>query len=246
MCINMTAILAPNKISIRDASKVQGARRALREYHNKEPYIQNAIINFRSRSEYDHQIPLPFYAFLHTAVTEFGQNLAGKKILQIACNWAPYLHYLGKKFSARTYGIDADIDAVRFALTYGKSNLIVGSASSLPFPKNSFDLVISYNFLDISYLVQLNGPRIAGVATEIVLGEACRVLKPGGKLFSHFEFEDRDDKSLQDTLSRINFSAWDKIYFTFADLSPVTILTKHNTAESSMRETNPEILLEAV
>ena len=96
----------------------------------------------------------------------------GKEVLEVGCGIATD----GVRFAragARYAGIDASADALelarrRFALEGLDAALVRASATELPFPDDSFDLVYSHGVLH--HLEE----------TEVAVRELHRVLRPGG------------------------------------------------------------------
>jgi 2-polyprenyl-3-methyl-5-hydroxy-6-metoxy-1,4-benzoquinol methylase len=125
------------------------------------------------------------FAGIHAAISEFiGLDaLKGKNVLQIAPNWGPYMHFLRNKYGANTFGIDKNEAAVEYAKK-GGLNFIVGDASNMDsYHDDSFDIAVSYNFLDSAYMSMLFHEKTTQFMGKI-LTEVHRVLKPGGYFFS--------------------------------------------------------------
>ncbi len=125
------------------------------------------------------------FAGIHAAISEFHglKALKGKNVLQIAPNWGPYMHFLHYQYDANTFGIDKNEAAVEYA-KQGGLNFIVGDASDMNcFHDNSFDIAVSYNFLNYGYMSMLFCEKITPFM-EKVLSEVHRILKPGGFFFS--------------------------------------------------------------
>lgn len=102
--------------------------------------------------------------------------LAGKRILDAGCGLGMYVRAF-RRFSDEVYGVDIDLEKVAEASQelpkYGRGMprpYYVASAEALPFPNGFFDVVLSHEVLE-----HLRDDR-RGVE------EACRVLKPGGRL----------------------------------------------------------------
>jgi SAM-dependent methyltransferase len=72
----------------------------------------------------------------------------------------------------RAYGLELSTEALRFLRRRGLTNVVRGSVCRMPFPDETFDLVLS---MDVLYCVEPPGD-VQG------LREMVRVLKPGGLL----------------------------------------------------------------
>lgn len=102
----------------------------------------------------------------------------GKRILDIGCANGPTMIYCGLQ-GAMVNGQDLDAKSVQDAneqlSRYGvKGVAVVGDASKLQFPDNTFDGVISCDFME----------HVDDHTKVIILREARRVLKPGGLLIT--------------------------------------------------------------
>lgn len=104
------------------------------------------------------------------------------KILEVACNRCTTAITLAQKYHAQIEGIDLSLEA----LAVGQKNIEAagleqyihlqqGNALKLPFPDNSFDVVINEAMLTM----------LSTKAKEKALQEYYRVLKPGGRLLTH-------------------------------------------------------------
>jgi 2-polyprenyl-3-methyl-5-hydroxy-6-metoxy-1,4-benzoquinol methylase len=94
--------------------------------------------------------------------------LAGKRILDAGCGLGMYVRAF-HRFSEQVYGVDIDPEKVAEA-SQELPHIHAASAEALPFPDRFFDVVLSNEVLE-----HLGDDR-KGVA------EACRVLRPGGRL----------------------------------------------------------------
>ncbi len=166
----------------------------------------------------DYCIPPIVLNNIHKAVMELYEpaDLRGKKILQIASNWGPYMYFLKDIYKADTFGLDINAAAVAYAAR-GGLKFYVGDASRMGFRSGSFDIVISNNFLDYSYLNSLPASRAPNFVEKVII-EAHRILKPGGRFFSYQESE------IENTTEAIAlFGSFEKMIFPW---SPVHILQK--------------------
>ncbi|MBI5805386.1 class I SAM-dependent methyltransferase [candidate division TA06 bacterium] len=101
-------------------------------------------------------------------------QLAGKKnILELGCGSGVILSEISERTEARLCGIEADPQMTALAKAqYPGIEFRTARAEKLPFPANSFDLIVTHYF----WLWQKD--------PEAVLSEALRVLKKGGHLIS--------------------------------------------------------------
>jgi SAM-dependent methyltransferase len=145
------------------------------------------------------------------------RGLGGKKILQVAPNWGPYMYYLKHEYGAVVSGVDNNNIAVEYA-KLGGLDFTMGSAGKMDFfPDNSFDLVISRNFLESSYLNMFffnKFYRDPSPFMNDVIREIHRVLKPGGIFFS--QYEDTGEMKLAydifSSFDRLELSGFDAVH----------------------------------
>lgn len=103
------------------------------------------------------------------------------KVLEVACNMGTTLTGVVEKYGCHATGLDLDQEALDHAadnvrehnLT-DKITLVQGSAFELPFPNNSFDIIINEAMLTM----------LVGDQKDKALSEYSRVLKPGGRLLT--------------------------------------------------------------
>jgi len=131
------------------------------------------------------------YVDIHVALSVYvGSNhLKGKKVLQIAPNWGPYMYFLQQEFGVNAHGIDKNDIAVRYAKEHGGLNFIYGDASEMPFDNDLFDVIITNGFLDTLYLHAFFSD--AQPFMDKVLQEIHRTLKPKGLFLSQGEETDQ-------------------------------------------------------
>lgn len=125
---------------------------------NKKAVEDSVFLGFREINWLSDQL-LPF-------------NNVVKSVLEVGCSSGEKLRQLCSKLSCRGVGIDPSSQAVKVGNAKGDVQLFVGTASSLPFAANSFDLVY---FGFCLYLIDRS-------TLLTVVAEADRVLKPGGFL----------------------------------------------------------------
>lgn len=101
------------------------------------------------------------------------ESLAAPVVLDAGCGTGDMIQWLSMK-SPDVTGLDISQTALDFCRRRGIENLVLGSASELPFDEGSFDVVTSFDVL-----VQL--PGLSDV--ERAMNEMNRVLKPGGWAF---------------------------------------------------------------
>src|SRR5689334_5098707 len=101
-----------------------------------------------------------------------GPMAEGKSVLEIGCGTGLILGRLAKH-AQRAVGIDLSPGMLQHARARGLE-VVCSSATSLPFPSNSFDLVCSFKVL----------AHVPDIATA--LAEITRVTKPGGRIALEF------------------------------------------------------------
>lgn len=107
----------------------------------------------------------------HTVIVDALAPQPGDRLLDVGCGLGQILH-LGASRGAVVYGIDSSPAMVeRARRKVPQATLEIGPAEAIPFPDDSFDLVTAvatfHHWAD----------------RERGLGEAVRVLAPGGRLF---------------------------------------------------------------
>ncbi len=112
-------------------------------------------------------------------VWRYGQNrrlelirrharLDGARILDVGCGLGLYVRQF-RAFSDDVWGVDVDAEKLAEA-AHTLPNILLAPAEALPFADGSFDVVLSHEVLE-----HVDDDRRA-------VAEACRVLKPGGRL----------------------------------------------------------------
>jgi ubiquinone/menaquinone biosynthesis C-methylase UbiE len=93
------------------------------------------------------------------------------KVLDIGCAHGLLLHRIKKEYGARGTGIDISKNLIEKAKQEDPENeYVYGDATKLPFPDNTFDLVLSFDNLE--HIKEY----------ELTMKEIVRVLKPDGRL----------------------------------------------------------------
>lgn len=133
-------------------------------------------------------------------------NLSGKKMVEVGSGRGGGLSYVTRRFNPHSStGVDIEKSAVAFSnRMFGNERLqyIVGNASSLPLPDESFDVVMnvesSHRYLSMNSFVR----------------EVHRILKPGG----HFLFTDfRSEHQWPETVGLIKEN-----HFNILDVKDIT------------------------
>lgn len=127
----------------------------------------------------------------------------GAKILEVACNMGTTLIQIAEKYDCSLTGLDLDPRALDHARENIKKHnlenritLVQGSAFKLPFPDNSFDVVINEAMLTM----------LTGSQKDQAISEYHRVLKEGGILLTQdvcLRTEDQEEqKNIRAGISR--------------------------------------------
>lgn len=113
---------------------------------------------------------------------EKGNFSKDSKVLEVACNMGTTSIELAQKFGCHITAIDLDSKALEKAKANlskaglsDKITLMQANALKLPFPDNSFDIVINEAMLTM----------LQGEAKKKAIKEYFRVLKPSGRLLTH-------------------------------------------------------------
>lgn len=111
-----------------------------------------------------------------------GDFSADKKVLEVACNMGTTAIALAKQYGCHIEGVDLDEDILEKAkeniINEGLQDLIHvqrANAMKLPFPDNSFDIVVNEAMLTMLPIE----------AKKKAIAEYLRVLKPNGFLLTH-------------------------------------------------------------
>lgn len=97
------------------------------------------------------------------------QWIAGKRVLDVACGTGYGSIILSREKPLSLHSVDISWEALSFGRNRYRLSAITADASRLPFPRASFDVVVSLETLEHV------------VAPEEFLIEVTRILKPGGQ-----------------------------------------------------------------
>lgn len=142
------------------------------------------------------------------------------QVLEIACNMGTTAIELVSRFGCRVHAVDMDKQALRKAQENveaagfaGRIQIGEANAHHLPFPDNSFDVVINEAMLTM----------YADKAKQRLVREYYRVLKPGGCLLTHDimltrgELEAQADAQLQQVVksnvSPMTLPDWQALFY---------------------------------
>ncbi len=135
------------------------------------------------------------------------------KILDVACGTGiMFKHYGARKI----YGVDISEDMLKIAKkSYPSAKLVKSEAEKLPFPNNTFSVVISSKFL-------CHTPNYKKIVTEMV-----RVTKPGGFLILDFF----NKHSFSYPTTKLRLMTGKLRHFNLLSYSDVKKLAKKNSLE---------------
>lgn len=169
---------------------------------------QNNVQEYYDRFSvsYDREREQGYFAHITDLEFEMIRRLATeKRTLEIGCGTGLILHRTAE-IASDAWGVD--ISEQMIAKCLEKSlQCQVASATQLPFPDESFDLVYSFKVL----------PHVANIAQAMV--EAIRVVRPAGTLVLEF-YNPLSFKGLNDRLRRLIRGA-DVVYLRHDTLSEI-------------------------
>lgn len=106
----------------------------------------------------------------------FIQNLKlkrGESVLDLGCNAGELLNKIVASYRVKGFGLDISDKTIEVAKRFNpyKNEYVVGDGENLPYPSDSFNVVVSTDVLE-------HVPR-----PDMVMNEIARVLKPGGRFY---------------------------------------------------------------
>jgi len=117
----------------------------------------------RASAEWDRKHPI--------TIELLRSNVLHGEVLDLGCGLGTRTYLAQETGGARVTGIDSSLYALRVASRNFGLRFVCGDLLSMPFQANAFDN--GYMLATIEHIVD----------TRKLLLEACRVIKPGGKLF---------------------------------------------------------------
>ncbi len=152
--------------------RVEELREQAIERHNLDSGIFQGRYSDFSRGRFTDEFIYGRYQIFEEVEGELAQLPVAGKVLDLGCGTGHFSNYILNK-GFEVHAIDPSVKMLEYARTnFPDINFMEGVASSLPFPDNTFDLVISievFRYLDITDVKQ-------------AYKEINRVLKPGGRL----------------------------------------------------------------
>ena len=142
------------------------------ERHNIDSGIFQGRYKDFSRGRFTDEFIYGRYQIFEEVDQELKVLLSGAKILDLGCGTGHFAKYIQSK-GFEAHAVDPSVKMLEFArANFPDINFLEGVASSLPFPDNYFDLVIS-----IEVLRYLDTTDVKQAYSEMY-----RVLKPGGRI----------------------------------------------------------------
>lgn len=153
-------------------NKAIESRQQAIERHNLDSGIFQGRYNDFSHGRFTDEFIYGRYQIFEEVDQELNVLPSGAKILDLGCGTGHFANYIRSK-GFEVYAIDPSVKMLEFARgNFPDINFIEGVASSLSFPDNVFDLIISIEvlrYLDTADVKQ-------------AYAEMYRVLKPGGRI----------------------------------------------------------------
>ncbi len=127
------------------------------------------------------QLPIPKTPFDHyqrsklIQLLKFGQYVGGRSVLEVGCGIGDLLLEMHKYQPKELYGVDSTAASIEFAKQYLKDidvDLSVADAVNLPFPDNSFDVVLvmyELQHIDKDWMMKKVVNEVARVARHWVI-----------------------------------------------------------------------------
>jgi ubiquinone/menaquinone biosynthesis C-methylase UbiE len=218
---SLATLLGRSQLFFRDLPEVAKRRKrnATREVQNAEMhgrrpdyYLQNfhfqsgGWLTEESAERYDTQVEVLFKgtanAMRRQALPPLAEVFAGRdprklQLIDIGCGTGRFLDFVKQAWPRLpTLGLDLSEAYIRHARRHlkrrSRNNLIVANAEAIPVPDNSCDAVTSI------FMLHELPPKVR----RTVIGEAARVLKPGGRLILIDSLQRGDEPAYDAMLER--------------------------------------------
>jgi SAM-dependent methyltransferase len=201
------------------------------------------LLEATARAEQDHFWFRGFRRFVTPVLERVAQGRAPLRILDCGCGTGNNLTLLRRYGHA--YGIDITWSGLAYARGRGERRVARASATCLPFPRDAFDLVASF---DVLYAFDDEMERAA-------LEEMFRVLRPGGHLLVNVaalrvlvgnhsvlggEVRRYHRRELRDHLARTGFEVT-RITYTNFSLLPIVASVRFAQRLAGYRESDREM-----
>jgi ubiquinone/menaquinone biosynthesis C-methylase UbiE len=153
-------------------NKVAELREQAIERHNLDSGIFQGRYNDFTQGRFTDEFIYGRYQIFEEVEEELSRLPANGKVLDLGCGTGHFSNYILKK-GFEVHAIDPSVKMLEYARNnFSDIQFIEGVASSLPFPDNTFDLVISIEVF--RYLTKAD--------LHLSYSEIHRVLKPGGRM----------------------------------------------------------------
>jgi ubiquinone/menaquinone biosynthesis C-methylase UbiE len=155
-----------------ETTKSLVSRQQAIERHNLDSGIFQGRYHDYSRGRFTDEFIYGRYQVFEEVDEELTQLSAGSKVLDLGCGTGHFANYIFTK-GFEVHGLDPSQKMLEYSRTnFPNITFKEGVASSLPYPDNYFDLIISIEVL--RYLDPLD--------VALAYAEMRRVLKPGGRI----------------------------------------------------------------